>query len=146
MPSPDETLRAHGVQVTAQRLAVLRAVASHPHAIADRIHDLALAEIGAISRQSVYDTLNSFTELGIIRRVQPIGSPALYETRVADNHHHLVCRECGGVVDIDCAVGHAPCLTADNDHGYEIDEADVTYWGICPTCQSGLRTSARAAG
>lgn len=144
--SPDETLKSHGLQVTAQRLAVLRAVSSHPHAIADRIHDLALAEIGAISRQSVYDTLNSFTELGIIRRVQPIGSPALYETRVADNHHHLVCRECGGVVDIDCAVGHAPCLTADNDHGYEIDEADVTYWGICPTCQPGLRATARAAG
>lgn len=144
--TPDETLKAHGIQVTAQRLAVLRAVESHPHAIADRIHDAALAEIGAISRQSVYDTLNSFTELGIIRRVQPIGSPALYETRVADNHHHLVCRECGSVVDIDCAVGHAPCLTADNDHGYEIDEADVTYWGVCPACQPGLRATARAAG
>lgn len=136
--SPEETLKSHGIQVTAQRLAVLRAVESHSHVIADRIHDLALAEIGAISRQSVYDTLNSFTDLGIIRRVQPIGSPALYETRVDDNHHHLVCRECGQVVDIDCAVGHAPCLTADNDHGFEIDEADVTYWGVCPACQSAV--------
>ena len=132
--------------MTAQRLAVLRAVQAHPHAIADAVHDAALAEIGAISRQSVYDTLNSFTDLGIIRRVQPIGSPALYEARVDDNHHHLVCRGCSRVVDIDCAVGHAPCLTADNDHGYEIDEADVTYWGVCPDCRTRARTTAAAAG
>jgi Fur family ferric uptake transcriptional regulator len=141
MTTPEEMLRSHGIHVTAQRLAVLRATAACPHSTADAIHDTARAEIGAISRQSVYDTLNSFTELGLVRRIQPIGSPALYETRVGDNHHHVICRECGHVTDVDCAVGHTPCLTASNSHGFAIDEADVTYWGICPTCH----TSARAA-
>ncbi len=139
--TPEELLRTHGVHVTAQRLAVLRAVEAHPHSTADSVHDIARGEIGAISRQSVYDTLNSFTEMGLVRRIQPIGSPALYEARVGDNHHHVICRDCGSVADVDCAVGHTPCLTASNNHGFAIDEADVTYWGICPTC---LTTAAAA--
>ena len=136
MTTPEELLRSHGVHVTAQRLAVLRAVGAHPHSTADAVHEIARTEIGAISRQSVYDTLNSFTEMGLVRRIQPIGSPALYESRVGDNHHHVICRDCGHVADVDCAVGHTPCLTASNSHGFAIDEADVTYWGICPTCHS----------
>jgi len=129
-----ELLRQNNVQVTAQRLAVLRAVASQPHITADRAADIARTKIGAISRQSVYDALSVLSEKGLLRRIQPIGSPALYEDRVGDNHHHLACRQCGRVVDVNCAVGSVPCLTAENDMGFEIDEADVTYWGTCPEC------------
>ena len=132
--SPADLLRQHGIQVTAQRLAVMRAVSEHPHLTADGLADAARAEIGAISRQSVYDALGVLVETGLVRRIQPVGSPALYEDRVNDNHHHLVCRECGKVVDVDCAVGAAPCLTAVDDMGYEIDEAEVAYWGRCPEC------------
>ncbi|MDQ1247512.1 MAG: Fur family transcriptional regulator, stress-responsive regulator [Actinomycetota bacterium] len=132
--SPADLLRQHGIQVTAQRLAVMRAVSEHPHLTADGLADAARAEIGAISRQSVYDALGVLVETGLVRRIQPVGSPALYEDRVNDNHHHLVCRECGKVVDVDCAVGAAPCLTAVDDMGYEIDEAEVAYWGRCPAC------------
>ena len=139
--SPEDLLREHGLQITAQRLAVVRAVSAHPHCTADAVLDAARAEIGAISRQSVYDTLNSFTELGLVRRIQPIGSSARYETRVGDNHHHLICRDCGHIADVDCAVGYTPCLTAHDDHGFDVDEADVTYWGTCPDC----RTTATAA-
>lgn len=142
MTSPEELLRTHGVHVTAQRLAVLRAVDAHPHSTADTVHEVARTEIGAISRQSVYDTLNSFTEMGLVRRIQPIGSPALYESRVGDNHHHVICRDCGDVADVDCAVGHTPCLIASNSHGFAIDEADVTYWGICPTCHCAASATA----
>ena len=134
---PDDAidlLRQNGLQVTAQRLAVLRAVSAQPHITADGVAEVARAEIGAISRQSVYDALGALAEVGLIRRIQPIGSPALYEDRVNDNHHHLVCRDCGRVVDVDCAVGSAPCLTAADDMGYEIDEAEVAYWGRCPEC------------
>jgi Fe2+ or Zn2+ uptake regulation protein len=130
-----DTLRHHGVVVTAQRLAVLRAVARAPHSTADHVASLARADIGSISKQSVYDTLNSFVERGIVRRIQPIGSPALYEDRVGDNHHHVMCRSCGAVGDVDCAVGERPCLHASETHGFAIDEADVTYWGLCPQCQ-----------
>ena len=129
-------LRSHGLQVTAQRLAVLRAVAVRPHVTADGVVEIARTEIGAISRQSVYDALGMLAEKGLVRRIQPIGSPALYEDRVGDNHHHLICRGCGVVVDVDCAVGTTPCLTAADNAGFEIDEAEVVYWGRCPACAS----------
>lgn len=127
-------LKSAGLQITAQRLAVYQAVQATPHAMADDICQLVRSELGVISRQAVYDALNAMSEHGIIRRIQPAGSAARYEHRV-DNHHHLICRECSNLIDIDCAVGKAPCLEAEHDHGYEIDEAEVTYWGICPTCQ-----------
>ena len=127
-------LRTAGLQVTAQRLAVFRAVAALPHAVADEIHDQVRSDLGTISRQAVYNALNTMSERGLIRRIQPTGSPARYERRV-DNHHHLACRRCGSLVDVDCAVGEAPCLTAEDDHGYLIDEAEVIHWGICPGCQ-----------
>jgi len=131
---PDALLRQHGVQVTAQRLAVLRAASERSHSTADDIDKVVRAEIGAISRQAVYDALAVLTEKGLLRRIQPAGSPARYEDRVGDNHHHIVCRACGQMGDVDCAVGHAPCLTAADDLGYEIDEAEVIYWGSCPEC------------
>ncbi len=130
----ERLLRRHGLQVTAQRLAVLRAVATHPHATADELADDVRGSIGSISRQAVYDTLGTLVERGLARRIQPARSPARYEDRVGDNHHHLVCRTCGVMVDIDCAVGDAPCLTAAADHGFEIEEAEVIYWGYCPGC------------
>lgn len=129
-----EALRNAGLQVTAQRLAVYQAVESTPHGMADDILQVVKNELGVISKQAVYDALNAMAENGIIRRIQPAGSPARYEHRV-DNHHHLACRECDSLIDIDCAIGEAPCLVAEYDHGYIIDEAEVTYWGICPTCQ-----------
>jgi Fur family ferric uptake transcriptional regulator len=130
----DTLLRQHGVQVTAQRLAVLRAVSGGPHSTADDIEKAVRAEIGAISRQAVYDALGILTETGLLRRIQPAGSPARYEDRVGDNHHHLICRACGRMVDVDCAVGYTPCLSAADDFAYEIDEAEVIFWGRCPTC------------
>jgi Fur family ferric uptake transcriptional regulator len=130
----DALLRRHGLPVTAQRLAVLRAVTDRPHSTADDIGTAVRAEIGAISRQAVYDVLAALTDKGILRRIQPAGSPARYEDRVGDNHHHLICRSCGGMIDVDCAVGDTPCLTAADDAGYEVDEAEVIYWGRCPAC------------
>jgi Fur family transcriptional regulator, stress-responsive regulator len=127
-------LRANGIYVTAQRLAVLRVVEAGPHATAEQVLEHVRSEIGAISRQSVYDTLNTLSDLGLVRRIQPLGSPARYETRTGDNHHHLICRGCGRVEDVDCAVGARPCLTAGDDHGFTIDEAEVLYWGRCPSC------------
>ena len=127
-------LRQHGVQVTAQRLAVLRAVIDRPHSSADDIDGVVRAELGAISRQAVYDALGVLTDRGLLRRIQPAGSPARYEDRVGDNHHHLICRTCGRMVDVDCAVGYTPCLSAADDSGYEVDEAEVIYWGRCPAC------------
>ena len=127
--------------MTAQRLAVLRAVQSNPHAAADDVVDIVRRDIGSISRQSVYDTLNSLSERGLLRRIQPMGSPARYEDRVADNHHHLICRQCNKVVDVDCAVGERPCLTASDAQGFAIDEAEVIYWGVCPECQRGRPTN-----
>lgn len=131
---PAALLRKHGVQVTAQRLAILRAVSAKPHCTADAIADFVRADIGAISRQAVYDALGMLAEKGLIRRIQPAGSSARYEDRVGDNHHHLICRACGKTVDVDCAIGKTPCLTADADAGFEIDEAEVIYWGTCPAC------------
>ena len=140
---PADLLRQRGIQVTAQRLAVLRAVSGQPHITADVVAEVVRAEIGAISLQSVYDALGVLVAEHLIRRIQPAGSAARFEDRVGDNHHHLICRVCGRVVDIDCAVGSAPCLTAADDNGYEIDEAEVAYWGRCPDCvgQSEGRSS-----
>jgi Fur family ferric uptake transcriptional regulator len=134
-------LRRHGLQVTAQRLAVLRAVCGRPHSTADDIDKVVRAEIGAISRQAVYDALAAFTEKGVIRRIQPAGSPARYENRVGDNHHHVICRTCNGMADVDCAVGDTPCLTAADASGYEIDEAEVIFWGRCPECAAATSIS-----
>jgi Fur family ferric uptake transcriptional regulator len=131
---PATFLREHGVQVTAQRLATLRVVRGRPHSTADAIAEDVRADIGAISRQAVYDTLGLLAEKGLIRRIQPARSPALYEDRVGDNHHHLVCRTCGKTVDVECAVRETPCLTAADDAGFQIDEAEVIYWGTCPEC------------
>jgi len=138
---PADLLRQHGIQITAQRLAVLRAVAGQPHITADGVAEVVRAEIGTISRQSVYDALGLLAEKGLLRRIQPVGSPARFETRVGDNHHHLICRICGRVVDVDCAVGSAPCLTAADDQGFEIDEAEVAYWGRCPECVAQARNA-----
>lgn len=131
-----EQLRARGVRVTAQRLAVLRAVTSTPHVTADAIAESVRAEVGAISRQAVYDALGALVEVNLVRRIQPAGSPARFEARVQDNHHHVICRACGRMSDVDCAVGAAPCLTASDDLGFQIDEAEVIYWGRCPDCTS----------
>lgn len=138
--TPAGVLRRHGMRPTAQRLAVLRAVSARPHGTANEIAEVARSEIGVISRQSVYDTLEVLADKGLIRRIQPAGSPARFEDRVDDNHHHLICRNCSRVVDVECAVGHAPCLTASDDSGFEINEAEVVYWGHCPECQSAAET------
>lgn len=140
-----ELLRRHGVQVTSQRVAVLRAVIQHPHGTADDIDKAVRAELGAVSRQAVYDALGALTEKGLLRRIQPAGSPARYEDRVGDNHHHLICRSCNRMVDVDCAVGYRPCLTASDASGYEIDEAEVIYWGRCPECLASTPTGAAPA-
>jgi Fur family ferric uptake transcriptional regulator len=121
--------------VTAQRLTLLQTISEYPHITADQATEVARKKLGAISRQSVYDTLNTMVEKGLARRIQPIDSPALFEDRVGDNHHHLVCRGCGVVVDVDCAVGLTPCLQASDDNNFIIEEAEVTYWGQCPKCQ-----------
>ncbi len=139
----EQLLRSHGVQVTAQRLAILQAVADHPHATADQLADAARDIIGSVSRQAVYDSLGTLVEKNLLRRIQPNGSAARYEDRVGDNHHHLVCRSCNVMFDIDCAVGDTPCLTADDDHGFMIDEAEVVYWGFCPTCQTATQKASQ---
>jgi Fur family ferric uptake transcriptional regulator len=145
-PDPAELLRQRGIQVTAQRLGVLRAVAAQPHITADEVAEIVRAEIGAISLQSVYDALGVLVAEGLLRRIQPAGSPARFEDRVGDNHHHLICRICGRVVDVDCAVGAAPCLTAADDMGYEIEEADVASWGRCPDCKRKKKSTVRTRG
>ena len=133
-------LKEAGLQVTAQRLAVHRAIAVACHTTSDEVCERVRSEIGSVSRQAVYDALRTLTEHGFIRRIEPANSPARYELRV-DNHHHLICRSCGAITDIDCAKGKAPCLDPAKTHGYLIDEAEVTYWGLCPECQS--RTSSQ---
>lgn len=134
MSDPAQVLRERSIPVTAQRVAVLRAVAQCPHGTADVIADAVRADIGTISRQAVYNALGMLVDRGLLRRIQPAGSPARYEDRVGDNHHHLICRACGETVDVDCAVGKMPCLTPSNNPGYVIDEAEVIYWGTCPDC------------
>jgi Fur family transcriptional regulator, stress-responsive regulator len=120
--------------VTRPRVAVLSVVHDHPHADTDSIKDAARQEFGDVSHQAVYDVLRTLTDAGLVRRIQPAGSVARYEARVGDNHHHVVCRSCGAISDVDCAAGQSPCLTASDDAGYEIDEAEVVYWGRCPDC------------
>jgi Fur family ferric uptake transcriptional regulator len=129
-----DLLRRRGLRVTAQRLAVLRAVAEAPHATADAVAGSVRADLGSISGQAVYDALAALTEKGLLRRIQPAGSAARYEGRVGDNHHHLICRACNRMVDVECANGDAPCLHTADDFGFEIDEAEVIYWGRCPDC------------
>ena len=136
LADPADLLRERGIQITAQRLAVLRAVAGQPHATADGVAEIVRAEIGTISRQSVYDALSLLVAEGLVRRIQPAGSPARFEARVGDNHHHVICRICGQTADVDCAVGSAPCLVAVDDKGYAIDEAEVVYRGLCPDCST----------
>jgi Fe2+ or Zn2+ uptake regulation protein len=127
-------LRGARLRVTRPRLAVLEAVHTHPHADTDAIIRAARGALPDVSHQAVYDVLRALTDAGILRRIQPAGSVARYEARVGDNHHHVVCRSCGAIADVDCAVGHAPCLTASHDHGFTVDEAEVVYWGTCPGC------------
>jgi Fe2+ or Zn2+ uptake regulation protein len=136
LSDPAELLRERGYRVTGQRLAVLRAVTGEPHLTADAVAATVRAELGAISLQAVYDVLEVLENVGLIRRIQPAGSPARFEARVSDNHHHVICRTCGHTADVDCAVGYAPCLTAADDMGFEIDEAEVIYWGRCADCRS----------
>lgn len=141
MPAdPADLLRERGYRVTGQRLAVMRAVMGQPHLTADAVAETVRAELGSISLQAVYDVLSVLADVGLIRRIQPAGSPARFEARVSDNHHHVICRNCGRTADVDCAVGSAPCLTAVDDKGYEIDEAEVIYWGRCADCQAQIRT------
>lgn len=137
-PDPVPLLRQHGLQVTAQRVAVLQAVSGRPHCTADDVTEMVRTEIGTISRQAVYDALGILADKGLIRRIQPAGSAARYEDRVGDNHHHVICRACGKTVDVDCAVGETPCLTAADHSGYLIDEAEVIFWGTCPECRATL--------
>ena len=129
-------LREVDLRVTRPRVAVLTAVREHPHADTHSIVDAAREDLGEVSLQAVYDVLQALTDAGLVRRIQPLGSVARYESRVGDNHHHIVCRSCGAIADVDCAVGTAPCLTASEDHGYAIDEAEVIYWGRCPDCSA----------
>ncbi|MEU1590788.1 Fur family transcriptional regulator [Micromonospora sp. NPDC005710] len=127
-------LRAASLRVTRPRLAVLTALRDHPHVGTDAVIALVRADHPTVSHQAVYDVLRVLTDAGLVRRIQPAGATARYESRVADNHHHVVCRFCGAIADVDCAVGHAPCLTASGDHGFTVDEAEVVYWGTCPDC------------
>ncbi len=129
-------LRAATLRVTRPRLAVLEAVHDRPHADTDAIIAASRARLGDVSHQAVYDVLRALTTVGLVRRIQPSGSVARYESRVGDNHHHVVCRSCGEIADVDCAVGSTPCLSAADGHGFAIDEAEVVYWGTCPTCST----------
>ena len=128
-------LRERGLRVTAPRLGVLAALAEHPHADVETVAAATRAAVGTVSTQAVYDVLAALTEAGLVRRIEPAGSPTRYELRVGDNHHHVACRSCGAVEDVDCAVDHRPCLTPSDEHGYALDEAEVTWWGLCPRCR-----------
>ncbi|PZR53115.1 transcriptional repressor [Xylanimonas oleitrophica] len=138
----EEMLRGASLRVTRPRLAVLGAVHSLPHADTDSVIAAVRDELQDVSHQTVYDSLRTLTDAGLLRRIQPAGSVARYETRVGDNHHHLVCRSCGTIVDIDCAVGETVCLTPSSDHGYRIDEAEVVFWGLCPDCAASSTVDA----
>jgi Fe2+ or Zn2+ uptake regulation protein len=150
MPAADPTeaqveaevraLRDAGLRVTGPRVAVLKALHAHPHGDTDTLADAARAELGTVSTQAVYDVLRALTDAGLARRIEPAGSPARFEVRVGDNHHHVVCRSCGTIADVDCAVGERPCLTASETHGFVIDEAEVTYWGTCSDCSTSPST------
>ncbi|GAA2902419.1 transcriptional repressor [Streptomyces mexicanus] len=141
-PTTAEELRGAGLRVTAARVALLETVRAGDHlgveAIASGVRD----RVGHVSLQAVYEALHALTAAGLVRRIEPAGSPARYEGRVGDNHHHVVCRSCGAVADVDCAAGEAPCLTASDDHGFAIDEAEVIYWGVCPACSTAPSSAA----
>ncbi|SNR83909.1 Fur family transcriptional regulator, ferric uptake regulator [Haloechinothrix alba] len=131
-----QMLRGAALRVTRPRVAVLSAVHAHPHADTDSIISAVRKDLPEVSHQAVYDSLHTLTAAGLVRRIQPRGSVARYESRVGDNHHHVVCRSCGLIADVDCVVGEAPCLTGSDDHGFAIDEAEVIYWGLCPDCST----------
>jgi Fur family ferric uptake transcriptional regulator len=132
----EHLLRTAALRVTRPRVAVLTAVYDHPHADTDSLIGFVRDDLADVSKQAVYDVLRALTTAGLVRRIEPSGSVARYESRVADNHHHVVCRTCGAIADVDCAVGYTPCLTASADHGFSIDEAEVVYWGLCPACST----------
>jgi Fe2+ or Zn2+ uptake regulation protein len=134
-------LRAVSLRVTQPRLAVLTALRDHPHVDTETVIALVRADLPTVSHQAVYDVLRALTDAGLVRRIQPAGATARYERRVGDNHHHVVCRSCGAIADVDCVVGHAPCLTASDDHGFVVDEAEVVFWGTCPDCISNRSAS-----
>ena len=140
-----DQLRAARLRVTRPRVAVLGAVHTHPHADANTVIRAVRETLPDVSHQAVYDSLNTLTAVGLLRRIQPSGSVARYESGVGENHHHIVCRACGAIVDVDCGLGDAPCLTAAEDHGFTIDEAEVIYWGLCPNCTS-TSTAAKSSG
>ena len=133
--SPKDELRARGLRITRPRVAVLDVLCEHPHATVDLIAEAVRAKLGRISKQAVYDVLAACVDAGLVRRIEPAGSPALFETRTGDNHHHLVCRDCRVTTDVDCATDARPCLTPSDDAGYALDEAEVVFWGLCPSCQ-----------
>ncbi|MEV7802732.1 Fur family transcriptional regulator [Microbispora sp. NPDC088329] len=139
-PTTAEELRGAGLRVTAARVALLETVRSGDHLDVETIASGVRDRVGHVSLQAVYEALHALTAAGLVRRLEPAGSPARYEGRVGDNHHHVVCRSCGLVADVDCSVGEAPCLTASDDHGFTIDEADVIYWGLCPGCSNARTT------
>ena len=135
-PTTAEELRGAGLRVTAARVALLETVRGGDHLDVETIAARVRARVGHVSVQAVYDALNALTAAGLLRRIEPTGSPARFEGRVGDNHHHIVCRSCGVLADVDCAVGEAPCMTASDDYGFSIDEAEVVYWGLCPGCST----------
>jgi Fur family transcriptional regulator, stress-responsive regulator len=139
-PTSAEVLRGAGLRVTAARVALLETLRDGDHLGVEVITSGVRERVGHVSLQAVYEALHALTAAGLVRRIEPAGSPALFERRVGDNHHHLVCRSCGAVADVDCAVGEAPCLTASDDHGFSIDEAEVIYWGLCPDCSTARST------
>ncbi|MBB6120842.1 Fur family transcriptional regulator [Nocardiopsis algeriensis] len=128
-------LREASLRVTRPRVAVLEALQAHPHSDAQSVVEAVRSRLGSVSTQAVYDVLKALTDVGLVRRIEPEGSPARYERRVGDNHHHVVCRDCGAIADVDCAVGSAPCMAASNDNGFQIVEVEVTYWGVCHDCR-----------
>jgi len=136
MPDPTTLLRERGLRVTAVRVAVVEAVRRQPHGTVEKVVAAVASKVGSVSKQAVYDALDALVRADIVRRIEPAGSPARYESRVGDNHHHLVCRGCGAVEDVDCAVGDVPCLDPAQTHGFAVDEAEVTYWGWCPQCRA----------
>ncbi|MDA3921400.1 MAG: Fur family transcriptional regulator [Salinisphaera sp.] len=135
-----EELRARGLRVTAARRAVLEWLVSHPHATVEQVYLGVLRQLGTISRQAVYDVLSACVDAELVRQIKPSGHPARFERRTGDNHHHLVCRGCGRIADTDCHTSHAPCLSPSHDHGFEIDQAEVVFWGLCAACQSNERS------
>jgi Fur family ferric uptake transcriptional regulator len=128
-------LRSAGLRVTAPRTAVLTWLAEHPHSTAEAVRSGVVADLGSVSHQTVYDVLRAGCAAGLVRAIEPAGGPALFERRTGDNHHHVVCRQCGRTQDVDCVRGHAPCLSPDDDQGFTVDEAEIVFWGLCPTCR-----------